>query len=166
MPPEAGLSRQDCTDGAPAIRSQPFRRFARDDSRSSAPEAATPASILVVEDDFLVSMQVEAALLDAGFALAGVAVSAEEALQIAAATHPVVVLMDIRLAGKMDGVDAALALFRKQGIRCVFATAHHDPEVRLRAAPAQPLGWLPKPYTMQAMVIAVRQALQDLDQDA
>jgi CheY-like chemotaxis protein len=73
--------------------------------------------------------------------------------------------MDIRLAGRMDGVDAALILFREHGIRCVFATAHHDLEVRQRAAPAQPLAWIQKPYTMPALLAVVRQALEDLDQD-
>ena len=163
MPEPPSLS----STGYPAtFHPHPFLRFAREDSRSSGPEAMPPTPILVVEDDYLVAMQVEEALGDAGFALAGTAASAEEALKIAAATRPAVVLMDIRLAGKMDGVDAALALFREHGIRCIFATAHHDPEVRRRAAPAQPLGWLQKPYTMPAVVTAIRQALQDLEQDA
>jgi DNA-binding NarL/FixJ family response regulator len=121
---------------------------------------------LVVEDDFLVAMQIEAALTDAGFALSGTAASGEEAIAMATAIRPALVLMDIRLAGQMDGVDAALTLFREQGIRCIFATAHHDPEVRRRAAPAEPLGWLQKPYTMPAMLEAVRLGLADLDADS
>jgi len=124
------------------------------------------APILVVEDDFLVAMQIEAALTEAGFALTGTAASGEEALAMAAAIRPGLALMDIRLAGKMDGVDTALALFRRHGIRCIFATAHHDPEVRRRAAPAEPLGWLAKPYTMPAMLEAVRQGFADLDADS
>jgi DNA-binding NarL/FixJ family response regulator len=127
------------------------------------PQAAAP--ILVVEDDFLVAMQIEAALTEAGFALSGTAASGEEALAMVAAVRTVLVLMDIRLAGEMDGVDAALTLFREHGIRCIFATAHHDPDVRRRAAPAEPLGWLQKPYTMPAMLEAVRHGLADLEAD-
>ena len=155
--------------GAACPTSQrPAQRFRREDSRSSAgaPKTEAEAPILVVEDDFLVALQVEAALTDAGFALVGTATSGEEAIQMAAAARPAVVLMDIRLAGEMDGVDAALALFRDHGIRCIFATAHHDSEVRRRAAAAEPLGWLQKPYTMPAMVTALRHALADLDQDS
>ena len=83
-----------------------------------------------------------------------------------AAIRPALVLMDIRLAGTMDGVDAALVLFREHGIRCIFATAHHDLEVRRRAGPAEPLGWLAKPYAMPAMLAAVRQGLADLEADS
>jgi CheY-like chemotaxis protein len=143
-----------------------MRRFAQDDKPSAAISAAEQPPILVVEDDFLVAMQIEAALTDAGFALSGTAASGEEAIAMATAIRPALVLMDIRLAGQMDGVDAALTLFREQGIRCIFATAHHDPEVRRRAAPAEPLGWLQKPYTMPAMLEAVRLGLADLDADS
>jgi DNA-binding NarL/FixJ family response regulator len=158
-------SGQAIADLTPAVYPRPVLRFAREDSRSAGSATDARAPILVVEDDFLVAMQVEATLVDAGFALAGTAASGEEAIGIVAAARPALVLMDIRLAGKMDGVDAALALFRAHGIRCIFATAHHDPEIRKRAGPAEPLGWLPKPYTMPAMLAAVRQGLADLEQD-
>ena len=151
---------------APTMPPNPALRFAQDERSSAAQPAALQAPILVVEDDFLVAMQIEAALTEAGFALTGTAASGEEALAMAAAIRPGLVLMDIRLAGKMDGVDAALALFRDHRIRCIFATAHHDPEVRRRAAPAEPLGWLAKPYAMPAMLEAVRQGFADLAADS
>ena len=154
------------TEFSTSVYANPAHRFAREDSRSVDSAAETHAAILVVEDDFLVALQVEAALTDAGFALLGTAASGEEAISMVAAARPALVLMDIRLAGAMDGVDAALALFREYGIRCIFATAHHDLEVRQRAAAAEPLGWLQKPYTMPAMLSAVRQGLADLAADA
>jgi CheY-like chemotaxis protein len=160
------LSGQAGADFSTALQARPAYRFAREDSRSAEKSAEPQAPILVVEDDFLVAMQVEAALTEAGYTLSGTAASGEEAIGMVAAVRPALVLMDIRLAGKMDGVDAALALFRDHGIRCIFATAHHDLEVRRRAAPAQPLGWLPKPYTMPAMLAAVRNGLADLEQDS
>jgi two-component system, response regulator PdtaR len=119
--------------------------------------------ILVVEDDYLVASGAESALLEAGFEVADVATSSEEALEVAASQHPVLVVMDIRLAGVRDGVDVALELFKQHGIRCIFATAHHDEDVRARAAPARPLGWVQKPYSMSALIMRVRQALRDLD---
>jgi DNA-binding NarL/FixJ family response regulator len=151
---------------AMAIQPPSLRRFAQDDHRSPDPQHGVQGPILIVEDDFLVALQIEAALGDAGYAVAGNAASAEEAFHMVEARRPVLALMDIRLAGRMDGVDAALNLFRAHGLRCIFATAHHDAETRARAAPAQPLGWLQKPYTMPALVAAVRQALQQLDQES
>jgi two-component system, response regulator PdtaR len=136
--------------------------FAQGESAGSSRQIATTGPILIVEDDFLVSMEIEAALADAGFEIAGVAVSAEEAVALALEKVPILVIMDIRLAGKRDGVDAALELFRKQGIRCIFATAYHDPATRGRAEPAAPLAWLPKPYTMLSLVETIRGALAEL----
>jgi CheY-like chemotaxis protein len=153
-------------DFASALAPQPKPFFAQDDRPSAGRAVDTRAPILVVEDDFLVAMQIEAALTEAGFTLSGTAASGEEALAMVAAVRPALVLMDIRLAGAMDGVDAALMLFRDYGIRCIFATAHHDPEVRRRAAPAEPLGWLQKPYTMPALLEAVRHGLADLEADS
>jgi DNA-binding NarL/FixJ family response regulator len=118
--------------------------------------------ILLVEDDYLIAMQVEIALSEAGFELAGIAASADEAIEIAVAHHPALAIMDIRLAGKRDGIDAALELFRNHDIRCIFATAHSDPDTSKRAEPAQPLGWLQKPYTMASLVDEVQRALEEL----
>ena len=62
-----------------------------------------------------------------------------------------------------DGVETALELFRRRGIRSIFATAHADPEMRRRAAAAEPLGWLPKPYTTDSLAELVRQVLKTRD---
>jgi DNA-binding NarL/FixJ family response regulator len=139
--------------------------FAREDVAGSAEGPALAARILIVEDDYLVATQMEAALTDAGFDVAGVAASAEEALALAIARRPALVVMDVRLSGKRDGIDAALELFGSLGIRCVFATAHHDAKVRVRAKAAAPLGWVPKPYTMAALVDAVGRACRELQSE-
>jgi two-component system, response regulator PdtaR len=118
--------------------------------------------ILIVEDDLLVASQMEAALADAGFGISGVATTASEALQLAEAESPTLVVMDIRLADDGDGVNTALELFRLHGIRCIFASAHSDQEARQRAAPACPLGWLQKPYTMASLTDTVRAAFSEL----
>ena len=137
--------------------------YARDDISGAEKRPAEPARIIVVEDDFLIAAQMEAALTDAGFDVVGLATSADEVLKLAVSRHPALVVMDVRLDGPRDGIDAALELFRVHGIRCVFATAHHDHHARGRAKPAAPLGWLAKPYSMPALVELVRQALRQLD---
>jgi two-component system, response regulator PdtaR len=71
-------------------------------------------------------------------------------------------VMDIRLAGQRDGVDAALEMLKACGIRCVFATAHHDAETRARAEKAAPLGWLSKPYQLDSLISMVAAALAEL----
>jgi DNA-binding response OmpR family regulator len=137
----------------------------------SAPSAEGGASgtelqngdrILVVEDDFLIASQMEAALTAAGFQIAGTASSGKEALQLAQSQSPTLAVMDIGLAGDRDGIDTALELFRSHGIRCIFASAYSDQEAQRRAAPAAPLGWLQKPYTMASLTAKVRAAVSEL----
>jgi DNA-binding NarL/FixJ family response regulator len=121
------------------------------------------ARILIVEDDFLIAMEAENALLSAGFTVIGVATAADEALALARVDKPALAVMDVRLAGRRDGVDAAGDLFRELGVRCVFATAHDDQQVRARAELFEPLGWLTKPYTMTSLVRLVQAALSRPD---
>lgn len=121
-----------------------------------------PPRILVVEDDFVVSLEVESALTEAGFEVVGVANSAEEAEQRASEQRPDLIVMDIRLATARDGVDAALSIFRSTGIRSIFATAHADPHTKERAADARPLAWVAKPYSMTSLVGTVQTALAEL----
>ena len=119
--------------------------------------------ILVVEDDFLIALQTEAALAEAGFDVIGAATTAEEAIALAREQPPSLAVMDIRLASERDGIDAARELFKELNIRCIFATAHDDPYTRQRAEPYAPLGWLAKPYTMASLVALVVESLSRLD---
>jgi DNA-binding NarL/FixJ family response regulator len=146
------------------------RRFAlpgnRDDGEYTAEKETQvghalkkAAGVLIVEDDFLIGMQTESALADAGIYVVGIASTAEEAVVLARQYKPVLAVMDIRLAGQRDGVDAAGELFRELGVRCIFATAHDDQRTRSRAEPFAPLGWLAKPYTMASLIALVRQAI-------
>ncbi|HYW17345.1 MAG TPA: response regulator [Allosphingosinicella sp.] len=134
-----------------------------EDSETEAGPAAAPTpSILLVEDDFLISMEMETGLEEAGYEVVGVAATAEDAVAIAAARRPALVVMDIRLASARDGVDAALEIYRTLGIRSLFASANGDSQVRARAAPARPLGWVAKPYRVETLLKAVEEALAGL----
>ena len=148
-----------------APRHWPQLVFAREDSAGSDKQAELPARILIVEDDFLVANEIETALSDAGFEVALVAASADEAVELAESQKPALVVMDVRLGGERDGIDAAVEIFRMLGIRCIFATAYYDQHLLERARPAMPLGWLQKPYSMVSLVNAVRRALEELDRN-
>jgi two-component system, response regulator PdtaR len=127
---------------------------------AAAAEGTSPSTqrgrILIVEDEFLVALALEHALLEAGFDVVGVAATAEEALELASSERPDLAVVDIRLAGKRDGIEAAIDLLTLRGVRSIFATAHGDPDTRRRAERAQPIGWLTKPYTTGAVVKMVR----------
>jgi len=125
-------------------------------------ETPNTPRILIVEDEFIVSMEMESALAEAGFTVVGVANSADQAVQYAVRERPDLVIMDIRLIGQRDGIDAAIEISRSTGIRCVFATAHRDVQTLARAEAAAPLGWLTKPYTRDMLIEAVTRALLKL----
>jgi two-component system, response regulator PdtaR len=80
--------------------------FARKDSAGSNKHTEPSARILVVEDDFVVAGGIERALSDAGFDVAGVAASADEAVELAESQKPSLIVMDVRLAGELDGIRA------------------------------------------------------------
>jgi two-component system, response regulator PdtaR len=136
--------------------------LAPDDRLVSETPSDSNDRILIVEDDLLVASEMEATLCDAGFEIVGIATTSKEALRLAQTESPILAVMDIRIAGDRDGIDTALELFRSQGIRCIFASAHSDHDSRLRAQPAAPLGWLQKPYTMASLTEMVRAAVREL----
>jgi two-component system, response regulator PdtaR len=146
--------------GSDDVSSAPAERPAAAGGENPAP--ANAHRILLVEDDFLVGMEVETGLEEAGYEVAGIAATAEEAVDLARAHRPALVIMDIRLAGDRDGVDAALEIFATLGIRSLFASAHGDSRIRARAEPAQPLGWVAKPYRVETLLKAVKEALARL----
>jgi DNA-binding NarL/FixJ family response regulator len=120
------------------------------------------ARVLIVEDDYVVASQAETALTESGFEVVGIAVSVSEALDLAATRKPDFCVMDIRLKGARDGIEAALELRKTSGTRCIFATAHYDANTRGRAEGAAPLGWLPKPYTADSLVMLAKRAFREI----
>jgi len=110
-------------------------------------EALRSLRVLIVEDEFFISLSTEFMLESLGHVVVGIAVSADEAERIADLERPDVVLMDIRLIGSRDGIDAATNIHAKFGIRSIFVTANTDAQTRRRAAAAHPLSFLEKPLT-------------------
>jgi two-component system, response regulator PdtaR len=147
-------------NGEEAEETRSVATLAEPTTGQSAPFARP--CILVVEDDFLVGLELETGLEEAGYEVAGVAATAEEAAELAAARRPALVVMDIRLASERDGVEAALEIYQTLGIRSLFASAHVDLQVRARAEAARPLGWVAKPYRVETLVRAVGEALREV----
>jgi len=115
-------------------------------------DAATRSlRVLIVEDEFFISLHTKGLLQALGHAAVAVAVSADQAVAIAEREHPDVVLMDIRLLGSRDGIDAAEEIHRRLGIGSIFVTANTDPQTRRRAEAVRPIGFLEKPLTEQRL---------------
>jgi len=121
-----------------------------------------PNRVLIVEDEFLIALDAEDALRDAGLDVVGIAATFEDAVDFGERMRPDLVLMDIRLASPKDGIEAAVEIRRRFGIPSMFTSANHDEATMKRAEPADPVAWLPKPYTPEALVKATRAALEEL----
>lgn len=132
------------------------------DDRVSGERSNEVPRILIVEDDYVVGLELEAGLSEAGFEVVGTANSAAEAVRLAISERPVLAVMDIRLAGRRDGIAAALEIFNACGVRCIFATAHHDAATRARAEKAAPLGWLSKPYELASLISMINVVIAEL----
>ncbi len=129
------------------------------DGAGESTGAGKRARILVVEDDFFIALQIETMLADAGYEILGVISTGEDAVLAAQTENPDVVLMDVRLAGRMDGVEAAGIIYQRAGIRSIFVSANIDDNLVKRSGHANPFGWVNKPFTPQRLLEALDDAL-------
>jgi PAS domain S-box-containing protein len=117
------------------------------------------AHILVVEDVGQEASATEEQLRALGYAVSAIVGSADEAHQVASTRCPDLVLMDIRIAGALDGIDAALMLQQTFGVPVVFVTGYADDKTLDRAKRAGPVGYLVKPYTRSDLRVAIELGL-------
>lgn len=118
-----------------------------------------PAKILIVEDEFLIAMECERILADAGHEVVGTAADERQALSLAERSRPDLVLMDLRLARGSDGIKVAKAIRSRCGVRSLFVSAHGERESQFLGRATDPAGWLIKPYTADMLLDAVDEAL-------
>jgi two-component system, sensor histidine kinase and response regulator len=121
--------------------------------------SGAPARILVVEDERIVAEDLAETLVALGYTVVGVATTGELAIERARQLVPDVVLMDIRLAGKLDGIDAVEQILAERDVAVVYLTAHSDDETLRRAKDTQPLGFLVKPFRSADLRCAIEIAV-------
>ena len=126
---------------------------------ASKDDAATKR-ILVIEDERIIARDICKTLEELGYAVCGTGRSSAEALDEAAAHHPDLVLMDIRIEGALDGVEVAAELKRRHQVPVVFLTGNTDSVTLERAVRAEPAGYLSKPFTRATLRSAIEVALQ------
>src|SRR5579863_7317599 len=123
------------------------------DAKDDAPR------ILVVEDENVVALDIQRDLISFGYVVPATAASGEEAIEKAAALRPDLVLMDIRLRGAIDGIEAAEEIRTRFDIPAIYLTAYADPATLSRARLTGALGYLIKPFGERELHAAVEVAL-------
>jgi PAS domain S-box-containing protein len=117
------------------------------------------AKILIVEDESIVAFNIQNRLKGLGYAVVAVSPSGEAAIQLAAQHHPDLVLMDIRLKGSIDGIEAAAQIRSRFQIPVVYLTAYTDEETLNRAKLTQPYGYILKPFESRDLCTTIEVAL-------
>lgn len=114
--------------------------------------------VLIVEDETLVSMLLSDLVDDAGFEVAGPAVTAQEALQIAEDERPAIAIVDVSLRGEREGIELGAELGRRYGLELIFISGHGGvgewPEVQALA----PAAVLQKPCLPTQVMEALKAA--------
>jgi PAS domain S-box-containing protein len=115
--------------------------------------------ILITEDEPVIGMDIQSTLKKLGYDVPVVVSTGEEALERAEELQPDLILMDIVLPGKMDGIDAARYIKERYGIPIIFVTAHSEAETFERARETEPYGYLIKPVGKSDLYTAIETAL-------
>ncbi len=116
-------------------------------------------SILVVEDEVIVAENIRSKLERLGYTVADVVSTGEQAIQKALKLQVDVVLMDIELEGKLDGIDAAKHLHLLYDVPVIYLTAYADEKTLQRAKLAEPFGYLIKPFQTRELHSCIEMAI-------
>jgi len=130
-------------------------------SKPALTEADTPRKvrILIVEDERIVARDLQFRLTSMGYLVCGSAASKLEALSAAKQSQPDLVLMDIRLNGIPDGIDAARRLRTEQNLPVIYITGHSDNATLAQARTTEPFGYILKPFENRELVAAIETAI-------
>ncbi|MDI1448957.1 ATP-binding protein [Polyangium sp. 6x1] len=125
----------------------------------------TKRKIFIVEDQRIVAADLENTLRSLGYAVSGASASGERAIERVLSLRPDLVLMDIRLEGSMDGIQAAEQIRAELDIPIVYLTAYADEETIVRAKTTSPFGYLVKPFNERELRGAIEIALYKHETD-
>ncbi len=115
--------------------------------------------IMIVEDEFIVRMDIQSHLESLGYEVPWSLASGEDAVALAKETRPDLILMDIKLKGKMDGIQAARKILSKYHIPVIFLSAYRDKSTLKRINTIKSAGYLSKPINDYELCTLVKKTL-------
>lgn len=116
--------------------------------------------VLLVEDEVLIAMCLEMELEQSGHTICYRVATGEEAIMVATEKQPDVILMDIRLAGTINGIEAARQIVAEQQIPIIFMSGYEDATLKDRAMQLHPVAYLIKPVQFSDIQAALNIACQ------
>jgi CheY-like chemotaxis protein len=119
----------------------------------------TEKKILLVEDEIITALFLTSQLRRMGFTVPSVPATGEQAVLLAGTERPDLILMDINLAGMMDGITAAGKIRENRTVPVIFLTGYSDGEIIARAKEQKPANILSKPVDLKILEKEIRSAL-------
>lgn len=116
-------------------------------------------SVLVVEDESIVSKDIQHSLKRLGYDIAGTASSGEKAVELALELKPNIILMDIMLKGEMSGIDASTEIKKQLNVPIIFLTAYADESTLAKAKITEPYAYIIKPFKEIDLHTSIEMAL-------
>ncbi len=115
--------------------------------------------VLIVEDEMIIAKNMQNRLEGLGYRVPSIANSGDEAIRMAESAQPDLILMDIKLKGTVDGIQAAEKIRNRLDIPVVFLTAYSDGAMLERAKATEPYGYLIKPFNVRELNSTIQVAL-------
>jgi two-component system, cell cycle sensor histidine kinase and response regulator CckA len=128
-------------------------------------DAESPTRVLIVEDEFIVAADLKAMLEHLGYSVMARLSRAEDAVTAVRRDPPDLVLMDIHLAGEMDGIQAAGMIHAETDVPVIFLTAHADNATLTRAKATAPYGYILKPFDEHDVNTGIQIALRRIQDE-
>ncbi len=117
------------------------------------------AKILIVEDEFIEAADLKRRLENLGYSVVGMAGTGEDAIKKAGELYPDLVLMDIMLRGRMNGIEAAKKITELNEIPIIYLTAYFDSKTLEEAKKTSPYGYVIKPFEDMGLRSAIEMAV-------
>jgi len=114
---------------------------------------------MIVDDEAAITTQLEERLTLMGYEITGSASSCQEAVEMARRTRPDIILMDIVMPGRKDGIDAAEIIKAELDIPVIFLTAYADQKFIDKARIVEPFGYIVKPFHEREIKATIEIAL-------
>ena len=121
---------------------------------------AKEIKILLVEDELIIGEHISLELQKHGFEVLEILTKGEYALEFLLKTKPDLIIMDIQLAGKMDGIETAKIIADSHGIPVIFLTSNVDDKTFERSKKAKPSAFIGKPFKSKELIRTVEIVMQ------
>ena len=123
------------------------------------------SNVLIVEDEALVALEIRECVEHLGHNVSAVVDTAQDAVQHALSRKPDLIIMDIRLKGTMDGIEAASLIRKSASVPVIFLSAYSGDEFLERAKITEPYGYLLKPIHEEQLESAIRMTIHKHSRD-